>query len=124
MPDVSTLPTDPGTVLSGLAAAFGAKRYDLLVAYIVTLLLFVADWIDILRFFSRGAAREIAASVIWALMAGAAVLFLGQGFPAAGIAVVMAVASGWRKPPQAVLQRFDTPEDLAATVPPTNSVPK
>lgn len=111
--DTPALPTDPAGLFAGIASAFTEKRWDKLVAFILTALFFVADWVDLLRFFPKGAPRQIAGTVLWTLMVGTGALFTGSGFGAAAVAAVGAFISSWRKPPRMVLERFDTAQDLA-----------
>lgn len=112
--DTPALPSDPTAIFAGISSAFAEKRWDKMVALILTALFFVADWVDVLRFFPSGTARQIAATVLWTLMVGCGALYTGSGFGAAGVAALGALISSWRKPPRAILERFDTAADIAA----------
>ena len=75
--ELTTTATGAGLpdVVSGIAAAVGAKDWLALSGWIVGALIFIADWTDVLRFFS-GVGRTVAVAFIATAIAYAAAAVL------------------------------------------------
>lgn len=94
-------------VVQGIAAAVGARDWLALSGWIIGALLFIADWTDVLRFFS-GVGRTVAvASIATAIAWAAAAVLPGTTLAAVVGAALMAGVSAALRPPALIEARFD-----------------